>query len=404
MTENAGSRLYSGVMTPADRTWPPASAPVPTALATRIVDLSAIARNIRRIREHTGTGLMAVVKADGFGHGWLEVAHTALDAGAEWLGVATVDEALALRGAGVTAPVLCWLADPWTALADAVKQRVTISCANRETLEAVALAARDAGVTAQVHLELDTGMSRGGASEDEWLALCAAAAVLQAAGYLVATGLWSHLALAVDPDPSSTRVQREAFDRGVVVARAAGLAPATLHLANSAGALEHPDTWLDLVRCGASLYGIETVRGRTHGLEPAMRVVSRVTQLRRVQAGTGVSYGHAYVARRETTLVLVPVGYGDGIPRGLSSGGEVVIRGLRHPVVGAISMDQLVVDARDHPVALGDEVVLLGSPERGEPDAQEWADVTGTISHEILTGLGGRMVRRHINTDMKVTS
>ena len=388
-------------MTPADRTGPPAS--VPTALATRIVDLAAIARNIRRIREHTGTDVMAVVKADGFGHGWLEVAHTALDAGAKWLGVATVDEALDLRRAGVTAPVLCWLADPWTNLLDAVPQRVTVSCANRETLDAVAGAAGETGAVAEVHLELDTGMSRGGAPEAEWLALCVAAAEFQRAGSLVVTGLWSHLALAVDPDPSSTDAQRLAFEHGVEVARSAGLAPTTLHLANSAGALDHPDTWLDLVRCGASLYGIETVLGRTHGLESAMRVVSRVSQLRRVPAGTGVSYSHAYVAERDTTLVLVPVGYGDGIPRDLSHGGEVVIGGLRHPVVGAISMDQLIVDVGDHPVVLGDEVVLLGSPEKGEPDAQEWADVTGTISHEILTGLGGRMARRHINADTKAT-
>ncbi len=386
-----------------DRTGPPAIVHVPTALATRIVDLSAIARNIHRIRDHTGTGLMAVVKADGFGHGWLEVAHAALDAGAEWLGVATVDEALAVRHAGITAPVLCWLADPWTNLPEAVRLRVTISCANRETLSAAADAARVTGIAAAVHLEIDTGMSRGGAPEAEWLALCTAAAGLESAGLLVVTGLWSHLALAADPDPSSTVAQRLEFEHGVEIARSTGLAPTTLHLANSAGALEHPDTWFDLVRCGASLYGIETVLGRTHGLEPAMRVVSRVTQLRRVPPGTGVSYNHAYLAVRATTLVLVPVGYGDGIPRGLSRGGEVVIGGLRHPVVGAISMDQLVVDVGDHPVALGDEVVLLGSPENGEPDAREWAEVTGTISHEILTGLGGRMARRHINADTKAT-
>ncbi|WP_354569309.1 alanine racemase [Glaciihabitans sp. UYNi722] len=391
-------------MTPAERFVPAATTPITAELATRIVDLAAIARNIHRIRDHTRTAMMAVVKADAFGHGWLEVAHTALDAGAEWLGVATVDEALALRRAGITAPVLCWLADPWTNLTDAVNLQVTISCANRETLDAVAAVARMTGVVAQVHLELDTGMSRGGAPSNQWHDLCAAAAAFEEARELVVTGVWSHLALAVDPDPSSTADQKRAFDEGVAVARATGLSPAILHLANSAGALDHPDTWYDLVRCGASLYGIETVIGRSHGLESAMRVVSRVVQVRRVPAATGVSYSHAYVAEQETTLVLVPVGYGDGIPRGLSRGGEVVIGGMRHPVVGAISMDQLIVDVGDYPVALGDEVVLLGSPELGEPDAQEWADVTGTISHEILTGLGGRMARRHLTTDTKAAS
>jgi alanine racemase len=211
------------------------------------------------------------------------------------------------------------------------------------------------------------------------------------------TGLWSHLAVAADAHPEATTAQVQAFDRGVDRARELGLEPGILHLANSAGALEHPDTWFDLVRCGAALYGIETVVGRSHGLEPAMRVVSRVTQLKRVAAGTEVSYNHAWVASADTTLVLVPVGYGDGIPRDLSHGGEVVIGGMRHPVVGAISMDQLIVDMGDAAVTPGDEVVLRGLPADGEPDSQEWAAVTGTIAHEMLTGLGGRMARRHTN-------
>ncbi len=375
----------------------PADATVPAELATRVVDLAAIARNIGRLRARTGKAVMVVVKADAFGHGWFEVANTALAAGAEWLGVATVDEALALRRAGIRAPVLCWLADPWTRTADAVAAGVTVSCANVETLTAVATAARSTGVAGLVHLELDTGMSRGGSPIAGWDALCGAAASAEADGLLNVTGVWSHLALAADPDPLSTESQRLAFESGVTRARELGLAPAQLHLANSAAALEHDTTWFDVVRCGASVYGIETVHGVTHGLEPAMRVVSRATQLRQVPAGTGVSYNHAYVTDRPTTLVLVPVGYGDGVPRGLSHGGEVVIGGARHPIVGAISMDQLVVDVGDAAVALGDEVVLLGTPADGEPDAQEWADVTGTIAHEILTGLGGRMARRHIN-------
>ncbi len=366
-------------------------------LATRIVDLGAIARNIGRIRDITGTPILAVVKADGFGHGIIEVATTALEAGATWLGVATVDEALAVRSAGIAAPILCWLADPWCDLRAAVSAGVTISCANVETLEAIAAL----GDAADVHLELDTGMSRGGAPEYAWDALFSAAL---ASSTVHVTGIWSHLALAADAEPGSTAPQVKAFERGVARARELGLAPGVLHLANSAGALEHPDTWFDLVRCGAALYGIETVVGLTHALEPAMRVVSRVTQLKRVAAGTGVSYNHAWVSSAGTTLVLVPVGYGDGIPRDLSHGGEVVIGGVRHPVVGAISMDQLVVDVGDAEVALGDEVVLLGSPSDGEPDAQEWATVTGTIAHEILTGLGGRMARRHTNKTQRTFS
>ena len=368
----------------------PLATPLATRIATRIVDLGAIARNIARIRDITATPILAVVKADGFGHGIIEVATTALNSGASRLGVATVDEALTPRSAGIVAPVLCWLADPWCDLRAAVAAGVTISCANIETLKAVAAL----GGAAEVHLELDTGMSRGGAPRSAWNALFRAAL---AASSVRVTGLWSHLALAADAAPEATTVQVQAFEQGIARARALGLEPGILHLANSAGALEHPDTWFDLVRCGAALYGIETVVGRTHALEPAMRVISRVTQLKRVVAGTGVSYNHAWVAPMDTTLVLVPVGYGDGIPRDLSHGGDVVIGGVRHPVVGAISMDQLAVDVGDAAVVLGDEVVLLGWPARGEPDSQEWAAVTGTIAHEILTGLGGRMDRRHTN-------
>jgi alanine racemase len=362
------------------------------ALATRIVDHAALTRNIHRLKPRSGAMLMAVVKADAFGHGCVEVAWTALAAGAGWLGVATVEEALTLRRAGITAPILFWLTDPWVDLAAAIAAEVTISCANIETLQAVA------GLgNAMVHLELDTGMARGGSSPAEWAALCGAAAAAEKRGALTVSGLWSHLALATNPAAAAVEAQVVAFEEGVALARDAGLAPSILHLANSAGALEHAPSWLDMVRCGASIYGIETVAGRTHGLEPAIRVVSRVSQLRHVPAGTGVSYNHAYVTAEATTLALVPVGYGDGIPRELSKGGEVVIGGQRHPIVGAISMDQLIVHVGDAPVALGDEVVLLGLPSAGEPDAAEWARITSTISHEILTGLGGRMARTHIN-------
>lgn len=399
-----GVALYSGGMTPADATGLPTHSELPLELATRIVDHAAIARNIDRVRRITGKPIMAVVKADGFGHGCLEVARTALDAGAEWLGVATIDEAIALRRSGIEAPVLCWLADPWTNLSEAVRAGITISVANRQTLAAVARAVELTEVAAEIHLELDTGMSRGGAEESAWDELCSTAAQAELSGLLRVTGIWSHLALAADPNPEINDGQRHAFDLGVELARLRGLRPTILHLANSAAALEHEQTWYDLVRLGASLYGIETVHDRSHELEPAMRVVSRISQLRRVPIGVGVSYNSTFITDKPTTLALVPVGYGDGVPRRLSNGGSVVIGGSRHPIVGAISMDQLVVDVGDTPVQLGDEVVLLGSPANGEPDAQEWADLTGTIAHEIFTGLGGRMARRHINqTDQNQT-
>jgi alanine racemase len=368
------------------------------SLATRTIDHAAIARNVTRVIATSATPLMAVVKADAFGHGAVEVARTTLAAGASWLGVATVAEAIELRRAGIAAPVLAWLVDPWSDLNDAVRLRITLSAANVDTLTAIENAARKVATRAQVHLELDTGMARGGSTAALWPALCEAAARAEQSDFVQVTGVWSHLALASLPTRSSVVHPLASFQRGLDVAFSAGLDPENLHLANSAAALAHPSTRFTLVRAGASLYGIETVNGRTFGLEPAQRLVSRVTQLRDASAGTGIGYLHERVLAAPATLALVPVGYGDGVPRNLSNGGEVSIGGRRYPIRGAISMDQLVVEVDPDAVAAGDEVVLLGDARAGEPDVAEWARIGGTIPHDILCGLGARMTRTHVGT------
>lgn len=366
----------------------------PPALCT--IDHSVIAHNIALLRSKTDASFMAVVKADAFGHGAVEVATTAIAAGASWLGVATVDEALQLRRAGLTAPILAWLVDQWSDLQQAVRSAVTVSCANRETLDAVSAAAAATGVRADVHLEIDTGMSRAGATKPLWPQLCAAAKSAEDGGQVRVTGVWSHLALATDPRWSGVEPAWEAFRAGIAVALEHGLTPKERHLANSAATLAHPRTAFTMVRCGASVYGIETVDGVSYGLRYALRAVSHVTQLRRVAAGAKVGYGEMYVTGRETTLGLIPVGYADGVPRSLGGSGHVVFAGARYPIVGAVSMDQFSVDFGDAPVRLGDEVVLLGDATAGEPDAAEWAAIAGTLPHEILTGLGGRMQRQHM--------
>jgi alanine racemase len=276
-----------------------------------------------------------------------------------------------------------------------VRARITLSCANTETLDAVEAAARSVGTKALVHLELDTGMSRGGSTAELWDRLCAAADHAQRTELVRVTGLWSHLALADNPVRSSVAHPITAFERAIGVATSHGLAPEHVHLANSAGALAHPATRMSMVRAGAALYGIETVVGRSHGLEPALRLVSRVTQLREASAGSGVGYQHQFVLREPSTLALVPLGYADGVPRQLSHGGEVVIGTRRYPIRGAISMDQIVVEVDRH-VGLGDEVVLLGAASRGEPDAAEWARTAGTVQHDILSGLGRRIATTHL--------
>jgi len=366
------------------------------ALATLTIDHAAIARNTRRILELSGVPLMAVVKADAFGHGVLDVARTVLDAGATWLGVATVEEALELRAGDIHAPVFAWLVDPWTDVESAIFARITLSCPNVETLAAIENAALALGITADVHLELDTGMARGGSTVELWSALCDAAALAERSGAVRVTGIWSHLAMAAVPGTGSVHTEVRLITDARHTAETAGLSPQLVHLANSAAAVAHPTAALSMVRVGAALYGIDTVSGVASGCEPAMRLTSRVTQLRQVGADVGVGYLHSYRTSRPTTLALVPVGYGDGVPRALSLGGSVSIGGSRYPIRGSVSMDQLVVEVGagvSSGVSLGDEVVLLGDADRGEPTVAEWAALVGTVPHEILTGFGRRVAR-----------
>jgi alanine racemase len=367
-------------------------------LAVRSIDHGAITRNVGRLIEAARVPLMAVVKSDGFGHGALEVARTALAAGASWLGVATIDEAAALRVAGIEAPIFAWLVDPWCDLDAGVRLGITLSCANRETLQAIEDAADRAGSVASIHLELDTGMARGGSTPADWPELCEAAAAASSAGHVNVTGVWSHLAMAGLPGAENVSGPVDALLSGFGIAQAAGLSPRELHLANSAGILAHPSTHLTMVRSAAAIYGIETVSGHSYKLEPAMRLTSRVTQVRRVLAGTGVGYLHTWRADAPTTLALVPLGYADGVPRSLSNGGSVSIDGVRCPVRGTISMDQLVVEVPDD-VTIGDEVVLVGDARRGEPTAAEWAGLAGTLAHDILSGIGARVAFDHHNNE-----
>ena len=367
-------------------------------LAEAAVDLSAVARNLSLVARVAGAPVMAVVKADAFGLGAVEVAGAALEAGATWLGVATIDEALELKRAGITAPVLAWLTDEHAAIDEAVSAGVTVSCSDVRTLDAVADAAWRRGQKAEVHLEVDTGMNRGGASRSQWRTLFRAAASPELRRFVEVGGLWSHLAGASNSDRAGVAGQHAAFTDAVRIAASMGLRPRLLHLANSAGALAHPECCFSLVRVGAALYGIETLDGITVGLESPIRFTSRVLHVRRADADSAVGYGGGYRTAASTTLALVPVGYADGVPRSLSGVGSVSIGGRRHPIAGSISMDQLVVDVGDRDIRPGDEVVLLGSADAGEPDPREWSVLTGTVPHEILTGIGARVRRRYVRS------
>jgi alanine racemase len=370
------------------------------ARAEVVVDLDAIAANTAALRERVGRPLMAVVKADGYGHGLVPAARAALAGGADALGVAVLEEALALRAAGVAAPLLAWLHTPGTDYAAALAADVEVSVNAEWALAEVVAAARAAGGTARVHLFADTGLSREGATEAEWPDLVAAAARAQADGEVAVVGLWSHMAYADAPTHPTIGAQVRVFEEAVAVARAAGLTEARLHLANSAATVALPDTWYDMVRPGIAVYGLDPLGGdpAAHGLRPAMTVRARAALTKRVPAGVGVSYGHTYFPETETTLLLVPVGYADGVPRAAGNRAPVLAAGAQRTIAGRVCMDQFVLDVGDAEVRAGDEVVLWGPGDGGEPTAQDWADAVDTIHYELVTRIGGRFTRRYVGS------
>ncbi|MCW2508707.1 MAG: alr [Modestobacter sp.] len=365
-----------------------------------VVDLDAIAANTAVLRERVGRPLMAVVKADGYGHGLVPAARAVLAGGADALGVAVIEEALALRAAGIGAPLLAWLNGPSEDYAAALAADVEVSVNAEWALAEVVDAARATGTTARVHLFADTGLSREGATPEAWPGLVAAAARAQADGEVSVTGLWSHLAYADAPTHPAIGAQVRVFDEAVVLARAAGLTEARRHLANSAATIALPETWYDMVRPGVALYGLDPLGGdpAQYGLRPAMTVQARVLLTKRVPAGVGVSYGLTYSPDKETTLALVPVGYGDGVPRAAGNRAPVLAAGAQRTIAGRVCMDQFVLDVGDDPIAPGDTVVLWGSGEHGEPTAQQWADAADTIHYELVTRVGGRFRRRHVGS------
>jgi alanine racemase len=370
------------------------------ARAEVVVDLDAIAANTAALRERVGRPLMAVVKADGYGHGLVPAARATLAGGADALGVAVLEEALALRAAGVTAPVLAWLNGPGEDFAAALSADVEVSVNAVWGLAEVVAAARATGRTARLHLKIDTGLSRGGATPEQWPDLVAAAARAQADGDVEVVGLWSHLAYADAPTHPTIGLQVGAFEQAVTVARDAGLTDARRHLANSAATVALPDTWFDMVRPGVALYGLDPLGGdpAAHGLRPAMTVQARVMLTKRVPGGVGVSYGHTYSPRAETTLAVVPVGYADGVPRAGGNRAPVLAGGRQRTIAGRVCMDQFVLDVGEDPVAPGDPVVLWGPGADGEPTAQQWADAVDTIHYELVARIGGRFVRRHVGS------
>ena len=351
------------------------------------VDLDAVAANTRLFAQKAGGALMAVVKADGFGHGAVDVAGTALANGASRLGVTSIEEAIALRRAGLRAPMLSWLNGPDADFGAAIAGEVDLAVPSREHLEAVVRA----GLGARIHLHLDTGMARDGAAPEDWAGLCLAARRAEQAGRVKVVGMMGHLSCADEPSHPDNAAGRARFVWGLELARRSGLRPPLRHLAATSATLTDPLSHHTMSRVGAGLVGIDP--SHTTALRPAMTLTAPVVGVRLVRAGTPVGYGGTWTAPRRTHLALLPLGYADGLPRASTGRAEVQLRGRRCPVVGRISMDQVVVDVGDREPELGETAVVFGPGDEGEPTVTEWAEWADTIEHEIVTGIGARVGR-----------
>jgi alanine racemase len=356
------------------------------------IDAGAIAHNTRLIAAGTDAAVMAVVKADGFGHGAAALA--ALDAGATWLGVTSIAEALPFRWRGISAPILSWLNAPGADLDAALLHDIDLAVPSVAMLHAVSTAAVRTGRRARIHLHLDTGLARDGIDRSQWTALCELAHLGEAAGRLQVVGVMSHLAWAHEPGHPETTRQVLLFRNALRATRHRGLTPPLAHLAATAGALAEPTTHFGMVRVGAGLYGIDP--SHTVELRGAMTLSAPVTTVREVNAGAGVGYGHAYRTDRRTRLALLPLGYADGIPRTVSPDARVMIRGRRVPIAGTVSMDQVVLDVGDAGIEPGELATVFGPGDEGEPTLRDWAGWAGTIEHDIVTRIGPRVARETI--------
>jgi alanine racemase len=384
------------------------SLPHASGRAEVTVDLDALRHNVDVMKQHVGGAqLMAVVKANAYGHGLVPCARAFREAGVPWLATAVPDEALVLRRSGDRGRLLTWLWTPQGPFAEAVAADIDISVSGRWDLNKVVQAARSCERRARVHLKVDTGLGRNGCGVQTWADLVSAALRAQDAGAIAVVGLWSHLATADEPGHPSIPQQSVLFHDALDIAECAGAEPEVRHLANSAAALLLPETHYDLVRVGLALYGLSPAPNRVTagslGLRPAMTLRSYLAAVKEVPAEQGVSYGLEYRTRTESTLGLVPLGYSDGVPWQAGNSGqvEVQVAGRRRAIAGRIAMDQFVIDLHGDRPRPGDEVVVFGPGDRGEPTVQEWARAAGTIPYELLARTAPGLPRTYVDSAVR---
>ena len=364
-------------------------------MRTLRINLDAIVHNLDVMRARVSNAkVMGVVKANAYGHGAVPVAKTLERAGVDYLGVVDVREALELREAGIKTPILAWLHDPSDNFESALQNEVDLGVANNEQLERIARAAVITGKTAKLHLKIDTGLGRNGSTEAEWTDLLEA---VKALGETVSVvGIFSHLSTTSREEDLA---QIEKFEKAVAEVNRVEVPFELRHLTASDGSLSYPEAHYEMVRIGVALYGLDPFsnnRSAEYGLIPAMTAVAKVSQLKTVPAGHGVSYNFLHRTESETKLALVPVGYAEGLPRSASGKAEVSIGGRRYAIKSQIAMDQFVLDVGNDPIQVGDEVVIFGDASLGVPSADDLATAAGTINYEIVTRVGGRFVFEYL--------
>ena len=344
------------------------------------IDLGAIKHNYQELKKRlVGKQVMAVVKANAYGHGMHEVAEALESVGVDALATADLNEALELRAAGIKSRLICWLVLPTHDFQLAKELNIEIGVSNLDVL-------RSLDADHKIHLIIDSGLGREGFIKGEWHE------AFELASKLNVVGIFSHLA---NTSLSEDLKQRTKFDEAIALAKSMGIQGFQTHFSASAAALAYTDFHYDMARVGLLLYGQNPFEDRDLtdiNLRPAMRVVAKSAGFKRAQAGQGVSYGYRYVAERATNLVLVPFGYGEGMPR-ISEGADVLISDKRYPIVGRIAMDQFVVEVGDDEVPIGTDVVIFGDPSLGEPSVDALAHSAKTINYEVITRIGGRAAR-----------
>lgn len=392
----------------------------PSWPAQAVIDLDAIRHNVRALTARTGDAqLMAIVKADAYGHGLIPVAHAAIDAGAQWLGVAHVAEAFQIRSAGITVPVLTWILSSHAPFEDLAAENIDIGISTIPGLRQAIEAGEATDIPARIHIKVDTGLSRNGLTPEDFETALELLRPAVAANSVILVGLWSHFAHADEPHHPEDQRQRERLLAALDSILDLGIPRPLVHLANSSAALVgDPSIRLDVIRSGIGMYGLtpfpDQASSADLNLIPAMRLESELINIKHVRAGQGVSYNHRYIADEDTTIGVVPIGYADGIHRTASGfhgrnsehpGAPITVYGrdghrTDTRIIGTVCMDQVVVDLGPHSThELGDRVVLFGSGADGEPTAQDWAEACGTISYEIVTSIGPRIERRYIGKD-----